>query len=326
MPCNASRSTSTAPLSRHQALRRTPVPQLKPALWPPAATRLPRTRRPSRNHPLLSPMAGEVRIQRARHRRHPSGPATGAFLKREDLPNGSTLGLFAIRAVHIGEQPLFVIGGERLDQQFPFDARHSHRHARPAVPEPRCEVESATAARPERSRCGRRSPCTAHRTRCAAPDKKSRAAIHWSGDAADAEIFHAIPLDGPGQHARTNKADSNSWACCWSAVRGVRSSNYNGSIISTAMLVGGCGILVAVLTSLWFAARVTRPVVSLADAARRVAAGDLAAKVEVESRDELGELAASFNRMTEDLAPAKRSRRASRAGSGMARTGAPPGA
>jgi nitrogen fixation/metabolism regulation signal transduction histidine kinase len=76
-------------------------------------------------------------------------------------------------------------------------------------------------------------------------------------------------------------------------------------IVSTAMLVGGAGILVAVLASLWFAARVTRPVVSLAEAARRVAAGDLGTKVEVESSDELGELAASFNRMTEDLAQQK---------------------
>ncbi|MGA9505728.1 MAG: HAMP domain-containing sensor histidine kinase, partial [Terriglobales bacterium] len=76
-------------------------------------------------------------------------------------------------------------------------------------------------------------------------------------------------------------------------------------IISTAMLVGGLGILVAVLASLWFAARVTRPVVSLAQAARRVAGGDLTAKVEVESNDELGELAAAFNRMTEDLVQQK---------------------
>jgi nitrogen fixation/metabolism regulation signal transduction histidine kinase len=76
-------------------------------------------------------------------------------------------------------------------------------------------------------------------------------------------------------------------------------------IISTAMLVGSIGILVAVLASLWFAARVSRPVVSLAEAARRVAAGDLGAKVEVESSDELGELAASFNRMTEDLVQQK---------------------
>jgi two-component system nitrogen regulation sensor histidine kinase NtrY len=76
-------------------------------------------------------------------------------------------------------------------------------------------------------------------------------------------------------------------------------------VISTAMLVGGIGILVAILASLWFGARVTRPVVSLAEAARRVAAGDLNAKVDVESSDELGELAASFNRMTEDLVQQK---------------------
>jgi nitrogen fixation/metabolism regulation signal transduction histidine kinase len=67
------------------------------------------------------------------------------------------------------------------------------------------------------------------------------------------------------------------------------------------MLVSGAGILVAVLASLWFAARVTRPVISLAQAAQRVAAGDFSAKVEVESNDELGELAIAFNRMTEDL-------------------------
>ncbi len=97
-------------------------------------------------------------------------------------------------------------------------------------------------------------------------------------------------------------------------------------IVSTAMLVGGAGIFVAVLASLWFAARVTRPVVSLAEAARRVAAGDLGAKVEVESSDELGELAASFNRMTEDLVQQKDRTSAGRARGRMARTGAALGA
>ena len=43
---------------------------------------------------------------------------SGAFLKREELPDGPTLGLFAMRAARVGEQPLYVIGGERLDQGF----------------------------------------------------------------------------------------------------------------------------------------------------------------------------------------------------------------
>src|SRR5258708_38921957 len=55
-------------------------------------------------------------------------------------------------------------------------------------------------------------------------------------------------------------------------------------VVSTAMLVGGAGIFVAVLASLWFTARVTRPVVSLAEAARRAAAGDIGTKGAAESR------------------------------------------
>ncbi len=34
----------------------------------------------------------------------------GAFLKREELPDGATLGLFAVRVARVGEQPLYVIG------------------------------------------------------------------------------------------------------------------------------------------------------------------------------------------------------------------------
>jgi hypothetical protein len=44
--------------------------------------------------------------------------SAGAFLKREELPDGATLGLFVVRTVRVGEQPLYVIGGERLDQKF----------------------------------------------------------------------------------------------------------------------------------------------------------------------------------------------------------------
>ena len=97
-----------------------------------------------------------------------------------------------------------------------------------------------------------------------------------------------------------------------------------GRIISTAMLVGGLGILIAILASLWFAARVTRPVVSLAEAARRVAAGDLSAKVEVESTRRTGRTRRLLQPHDRRFAPRKRSHRASRARSRLARTGAPP--
>jgi nitrogen fixation/metabolism regulation signal transduction histidine kinase len=140
--------------------------------------------------------------------------------------------------------------------------------------------------------------------------------IHWTSDSADAEVFHAIPLTGPIFGATNQSSPNQSPANQSPANQQLMGVLLVGSsrrplielqrqVVSTAMLVGGAGILVAVLASLWFAARVTRPVVSLAEAARRVAAGDLGAKVEVESSDELGELAASFNRMTEDLVQQK---------------------
>src|SRR6266852_5839265 len=40
------------------------------------------------------------------------------FLKEEDTPAGSSLGLFAIRTVAAGEHRLYVIGGIRLDKSF----------------------------------------------------------------------------------------------------------------------------------------------------------------------------------------------------------------
>jgi nitrogen fixation/metabolism regulation signal transduction histidine kinase len=116
--------------------------------------------------------------------------------------------------------------------------------------------------------------------------------IRWTSDSGDAESFHAMPLSGPSQQLMGVLLVGSSRRPLVELQR---------QIVSAAMLVGGVGILVAIVASLWFGARVTKPVVSLADAARRVAAGDLYAKVDVESSDELGELAAAFNRMTEDL-------------------------
>jgi two-component system, NtrC family, nitrogen regulation sensor histidine kinase NtrY len=234
-----------------------------------------------------------------------------AFLKREDLPNGPTLGLFAIRAVHIGEEPLFVIGGERLDQQFlsTLDIPTGTRVLLYQNLDAKWNPQSLLDLNGPAAGADRIAPLI---EKVRDTGQEAQAAIHWSGDAADAETFHAIPLFGPERHSPDQRGpdqrgpDKHGQSRPLMGVLLVATSRrplieLQGRIISTAMLVGGLGILIAVLASLWFAARVTRPVVSLAEAARRVAAGDLGAKVEVESHDELGELADSFNRMTEDL-------------------------
>ncbi len=229
-----------------------------------------------------------------------------AFLKREELPDGATLGLFAVRVARVGEKPLYVIGGERLDQGFlstldiPVGTRVLLYQNLDAKWNPKSLLDlNGPAAGVDKI-----APLVAQ---VRDTQRESQGVIHWTSDSADAEVFHAIPLTGPIFNA-TNQSSANQSSANQQlmGVLLVGSSRrplieLQRQIISTAMLVGGVGILIAVLTSLWFAARVTRPVVSLAEAARRVAAGDLNAKVDVESSDELGELAASFNRMTEDL-------------------------
>jgi two-component system, NtrC family, nitrogen regulation sensor histidine kinase NtrY len=237
----------------------------------------------------------------------PAGP----FLKREELPDGATLGLFAVRTVRVGEQPLYVIGGERLDQGFlsTLDIPTGTRVLLYQNLDTKWNPKSLLDLNGPAAGADKIAPLAAQVRDTL---QESQSVIHWTSDPADAEVFHAIPLTGPifipanpspTNQSPANQTDANQQLMGVLLVGSSRRPliELQRQVVSTAMLVGGAGILVAVLASLWFAARVTRPVVSLAEAARRVAAGDLGAKVEVESSDELGELAASFNRMTEDL-------------------------
>lgn len=225
----------------------------------------------------------------------------GAFLKREELPDGATLGLFAVRVARVGEQPLYLIGGERLDQAFlsTLDIPAGTRVMLYQNLDAKWNPQSLLDLNGPAAGADRIAPLIA---KVRETGQESQSVIHWTADPTDAEVFHAIPLPGP----TTGPKLAASGASQPLGILLVGSSRrqlieLQKRVISTAMLVGGAGILAAVLASLWFAARVSRPVVSLAEAARRVAAGDLNAKVEIESSDELGELAASFNRMTEDL-------------------------
>lgn len=68
-------------------------------------------------------------------------------------------------------------------------------------------------------------------------------------------------------------------------------------IIYTALFGFLLGIVLSILMSL----QVTRPVLKLVDGASEVAKGNLKVRVSIKSRDELGYLGESFNKMTEDL-------------------------
>ena len=74
-------------------------------------------------------------------------------------------------------------------------------------------------------------------------------------------------------------------------------------LLRAALLVlVGAGAIVSILGGIWIARGVSRPVRQLAHAARNIEAGQYGATVPLTRRDELGDLAATFNRMTTAVA------------------------
>lgn len=82
------------------------------------------------------------------------------------------------------------------------------------------------------------------------------------------------------------------------------------SRVNRTLWLGALGAaVVALLLGILLARTLTRPLHELTAATQAVAAGDLGRQVQVRSRDELGTLAASFNRMSADLSRARDARR-----------------
>jgi two-component system, NtrC family, nitrogen regulation sensor histidine kinase NtrY len=222
-----------------------------------------------------------------------------AFLKQEELQDGTALGLFAVRATRVGERPVYVIGGRRLDKSFlsgidmPVGMRallyqnRGERFAAELLVDP--GETAGTAIRPMQEL----EPLVD-----AVRQSKEETSwlVRWSEDGAEDEVFHAIPLLGAGagkdRPLLAILLIGNSRRSYVELMRHIRSA---------ALMVGGGGILLAILLSSWAAARVTRPVEQLAHAAQEVAEGNWNARVDVLGDDELGQLADSFNRMTTEL-------------------------
>ncbi len=222
-----------------------------------------------------------------------------AFLKLEELQDSTALGLFAMRSVRVGEHPVYVIGGRRLDKNF-LSALDLPPEMRVLLYQNRGDHFSPDLFLDPSAGNGVSDP--AHPVEKFAAlvnsvrqyNQEMTGIAHWSPDPADDEVFHAIPLRGVGKdHPLLGiLLIGNSRRAYVGLKRSIRDS---------ALLVGGGGILLAILLSSWAAARVTRPVEQLALAAQEVAAGNWDARVEVTGDDEIGQLADSFNRMTTEL-------------------------
>lgn len=223
----------------------------------------------------------------------------GAFLKQEQMQEGSALGLFAVRATRVGERPVYVIGGRRLDKNF-LSGLDLPEGMRALLYQNRGDHFSADLLiDPSQSAVNNMREPEKLEPLVAAVRKYGQemtAVVAWSSDHADDEVFHAIPLRGAG--VGTDRPllaillIGNSRRTYVELRRRIRSA---------ALLVGGGGIVLAILLSSWAAARVTRPVEQLAQAAQEVASGNWNTRVEVSGRDEIAQLADSFNQMTAEL-------------------------
>ncbi|HXX20481.1 MAG TPA: ATP-binding protein [Candidatus Acidoferrum sp.] len=215
----------------------------------------------------------------------------GAFLMKVDAQDGPALGLMAVSVVRVGDKNLYVLGGERLDKDFlaslvlPSGMRALlYMDLDPNFQAANLVDQSGPVLQADRFASfieqERRQPATRTFT------------ISWTPDASSVESFHALPLLGRQGELLGALLIGNSQREVVLLER---------RILLLAVGVAAMGLLFGLILSWWGAARVTRPVQKLAEGAREVSAGNWAARVNVRGRNEIGQLALAFNRMTEQL-------------------------
>lgn len=221
---------------------------------------------------------------------------TRAFLKKEELPDGVALSVAAVRTVSGGnDKNLYIIGGRSLDQRFlaslvlPSGMRALlYRNLEPGFVGASLTDVNGTADNPENLRPlieqVQRNPQPAVRT------------INWTQDAASAEAFHAMPLLGRNKELLGVLLVGSSRKELVLLTR---------RIVTIAAVVAAAALLVGLLVSFWVSARITRPVVELAEGAREVATGRWDTRIDVRGTDEIGQLGTAFNDMTRTLAVQK---------------------
>jgi two-component system, NtrC family, nitrogen regulation sensor histidine kinase NtrY len=208
--------------------------------------------------------------------------AANAFLANIPLPEGSAVALVCVRAAPGGRA--LVAGGKKLSPELlkSLGIAPGMRALLWLAPQELMDAQGAVA-HPERL-----APLIAE---VKESGRESTATVQWDSQRSSAEAFLAMPLFQRRQLMGVLLAGTS-----------LREQvGLESAILWIGILVGGSGIVIGVLVGWWTTERVTRPVERLAAGARAVASGDWSARVEVLSRDEIGELAQAFNQMTEHL-------------------------
>ncbi|HEV2326655.1 MAG TPA: ATP-binding protein [Terracidiphilus sp.] len=225
-------------------------------------------------------------------------PGKAAFLKREDLPDGSTaVGLFAVRAI-AGTPAIRLIGGERLDQGLLADLPVApgmivglYSDPPPSSPSAASSFDATrlvAAGGPLPGAAGYQSLIDA----ALSTKRETSGIVYPTSQRQDSVNATVIPLRSESGAVLAALTVGIARAGLVEAQQRIREIAYG---------IAGAGILLAVFFSLWIAARVSRPIEQLAGAAEEVAGGHWDVSVSERGRGEVTVLARSFNHMTREL-------------------------
>jgi two-component system, NtrC family, nitrogen regulation sensor histidine kinase NtrY len=225
----------------------------------------------------------------------------GSFLKREDLPDGGqALGLFAIHAVGASERPLRILGGEKLDQAFLAGLPAAPGMTVGLYADPQPESARQTSGRFDSRQfvaaAGPVANATAYEPLILSTlgaGRQSTSILYLTKRREESLNVTAIPLKNESGQPLAVLTVAISRSGMVAAEQQIRATAYG---------VASGGMLLAIVFSLWIAARVSRPIEEMARASEAVAGGNWDVTVEERGRDELSVLARSFNHMTAELA------------------------
>ena len=224
------------------------------------------------------------------------------LFKREEMQDDTiALGLFSVHAIRGAEPAVKLIGGERLDQSFLADLPVAPGMQLGLYTEAGTSSDAAstttTGFDPKRlvSAAGD-VPGASHYAslvdRARKTGQQASEILYLTPRREDSVSATAIPL---------KNSSGNILAVLTVAISRSALVAEQQQIRAIAYGVATAGILLAIIFSLWIAARVSRPVEELARAAEDVAGGNWDSRVPERGHDEIGVLARSFNHMTEQL-------------------------
>jgi two-component system nitrogen regulation sensor histidine kinase NtrY len=217
--------------------------------------------------------------------------ARGAFWMKVDTQEGPELALVAVRVVPVGDKNLYIVGGERLGQEFlsSFVLPAEMRALLYLNLDPSFQPANLLDVAGPANEAERFAPIIDKERQ---EPSEHTSTITWTSDAMSAEEFHALPLQGRQNELLGVLLVGNSQREIVMLQR---------RILWLAFAVVLIGLFISALLSWWGAAHVTRPVRRLAEGAREVSEGNWGARVEVRGGGEIGQLGRAFNRMTQQL-------------------------